>query len=100
VKFIDEHEAPGWNSSCLAARAGTSSPPRSHVYRRSRGPAAKVRYDDAAAIAESDGPFLGGEIDSVYVLYNEFKSVVSQKLTIERVLPRACLRARTPRLHL
>jgi len=27
------------------------------------------------------------EIDAVYVLYNEFKSVMSQKLTMTRVLP-------------
>ena len=27
------------------------------------------------------------EIDAVYLIYNEFKSVVSQKLTVTRVLP-------------
>lgn len=28
-----------------------------------------------------------GEIDSVYVLYNEFKSVIAQRLVVEKVLP-------------
>ena len=28
-----------------------------------------------------------GEIDSVYVLFNEFKSVIQQRLVVERVLP-------------
>lgn len=31
--------------------------------------------------------FLGGEFDEVLCLYNEFKSAISQKLTLERVLP-------------
>ncbi len=31
--------------------------------------------------------FRNGEIDAVYLLYNEFKSVVAQKLTLTRVLP-------------
>lgn len=31
--------------------------------------------------------FLGGEFDEALCLYNEFKSAISQKLTLERVLP-------------
>jgi len=31
--------------------------------------------------------FRNQEIDAVYLVYNEFKSVVSQKLTLSRVLP-------------
>ena len=31
--------------------------------------------------------FRNEEIDAVYVVYNEFKSVASQKLTVTRVLP-------------
>ncbi|HUP45489.1 MAG TPA: ATP synthase F1 subunit gamma [Thermoanaerobaculia bacterium] len=31
--------------------------------------------------------FLGGEIDAVYVVYNEFKSVMTQNVTIDRLLP-------------
>jgi len=31
--------------------------------------------------------FTAGEIDAVYLLYNEFKSVLTQKLTVERLLP-------------
>jgi F-type H+-transporting ATPase subunit gamma len=52
------------------------------------GLAAKVKYEDTAAIArKAMEMFRNGEIDAVYLLYNEFKSVVSQKLTISRVLP-------------
>ena len=31
--------------------------------------------------------FRNDEIDAVYLLYNEFKSVMAQKLTLTRVLP-------------
>jgi len=31
--------------------------------------------------------FVGGEVDSVYVVYNEFKSVMVQRVVIERLLP-------------
>jgi len=50
--------------------------------------AAKVVYADIAAIAQKAMEmYRAEEIDAVYILYNEFKSVVSQKLTVTRVLP-------------
>jgi F-type H+-transporting ATPase subunit gamma len=50
--------------------------------------AAKVIYGDIAAIAQKAMEmYRAEEIDAVYLLYNEFKSVVSQKLTVKRVLP-------------
>jgi F-type H+-transporting ATPase subunit gamma len=52
------------------------------------GLAAKVAYKDTAAIArKAIEKFRDGETDAVYLLYNEFKSVAAQKLTLERVLP-------------
>jgi F-type H+-transporting ATPase subunit gamma len=52
------------------------------------GLAAKVKYDDTAAIARrAMEMFRNEEIDAVYLVFNEFKSVVSQKLTLARVLP-------------
>jgi F-type H+-transporting ATPase subunit gamma len=48
----------------------------------------KVAYDDAAGLARTAMERLRNEeIDAVYLLFNEFKSVVSQKLTLRRVLP-------------
>ena len=32
-------------------------------------------------------PFNKGEIDAIYVVYNEFKSAISQSVTVERLLP-------------
>ncbi len=44
--------------------------------------------EDATAIAQKAMDlFRSGEIDAVYLLYNEFKSVMAQKLTLGRVLP-------------
>ncbi len=46
------------------------------------------RFEDAAAIArKAIERFRAGEIDAVYVLNNEFKSVVSQRLAMSRLLP-------------
>jgi F-type H+-transporting ATPase subunit gamma len=33
------------------------------------------------------GRFTAGEVDSVYLIYNEFKSVLSQKVTLKKILP-------------
>ncbi|HEY0143128.1 MAG TPA: ATP synthase F1 subunit gamma [Thermoanaerobaculia bacterium] len=42
--------------------------------------------------------FVSGEFDAVYVLYNEFKSIIAQRVTLERLLPlpRAVVDAQTP----
>lgn len=50
--------------------------------------AAKPAYDQTAPIArKAMDMYRNGEIDALYLLYNEFKSVVAQKLTLRRVLP-------------
>jgi F-type H+-transporting ATPase subunit gamma len=52
------------------------------------GMTAKPAYTDAAALAApAMERFRREEIDAVYLLFNEFKSVVSQRLTVTRVLP-------------
>ncbi len=50
--------------------------------------AAKPRYEDTAEIARrAMRMFSEGEVDAVYLLFNEFKSVMTQKVTLARVLP-------------
>jgi F-type H+-transporting ATPase subunit gamma len=50
--------------------------------------AAKPVYADTAAIAaRAMEMFRKAEIDSVYLIFNEFKSVMTQKVTLTRVLP-------------
>jgi F-type H+-transporting ATPase subunit gamma len=49
---------------------------------------AALHYDHAKAIAKAAmDAFLGGEADSVYLVYNEFKSVLQQRVVVERLLP-------------
>src|SRR5262245_26373991 len=49
---------------------------------------ATLRFEDAVAIAHSAiEAFSQGEVDSVYLVYNEFKSVLVQRVVIERLLP-------------
>jgi F-type H+-transporting ATPase subunit gamma len=52
------------------------------------GLAARADYRDAAAIAsDAIERFRSGEVDAVYLVNNEFKSVISQKLSVNRLLP-------------
>jgi F-type H+-transporting ATPase subunit gamma len=48
----------------------------------------KARFSDAQAIAKSAArAYAEDEIDAVYVIYNEFKSVMTQRLALEKLLP-------------
>lgn len=47
-----------------------------------------LNYEMASVIAEDIiRAFTGGVVDEVYVVYNRFKSVMSQVLTVEKLLP-------------
>ncbi len=52
------------------------------------GATEKVTYANAKEIAQKAiQKYRDCEIDSVWLIYNEFKSVIQQKLTVKRVLP-------------
>ncbi len=45
-------------------------------------------YDSAEALADMlIDRFTSGEIDSAYIIYNEFKSVLTQQVAVKRILP-------------
>jgi F-type H+-transporting ATPase subunit gamma len=49
---------------------------------------AALKFQDAQAIARAAiDAFTGGEVDSVYLVYNEFKSILNQRVVVERLLP-------------
>ena len=49
---------------------------------------AGLRFEDGQEIAKrAIEAFVGGEVDSVYLVYNEFKSVLQQRVVTERLLP-------------
>ena len=48
----------------------------------------KVEFSQASAMAESViRRYCREEIDSVYIVFNEFKSVIAQRLIVEQILP-------------
>jgi len=88
-KFIEDHpdaeleiEAIGRKGRDFFRKRGA------RIYAEHIGILGKPRYEDAAAIAQNAiERFRAGEIDAVYVLNNEFKSMVAQRLAISRLLP-------------
>ncbi len=49
---------------------------------------AKVEYEAVEEIAERIiKAYVNAEVDSVYVIFNEFKSVIAQRLVAQRILP-------------
>ena len=48
----------------------------------------RLSFSDAAALADAAiEEFTSGRASSVYLVYNEFKSVMSQRIVVERLLP-------------
>jgi F-type H+-transporting ATPase subunit gamma len=49
---------------------------------------AALKFDDAKAIARAAiDAFVSGDVDSVHLAYNEFKSVMQQRVVVDRLLP-------------
>jgi F-type H+-transporting ATPase subunit gamma len=47
-----------------------------------------LSLDTAREIAQGiTNDFVSGDFDAVYVIYNEFKSIIAQRVTLERLLP-------------
>ncbi len=47
-----------------------------------------LSYDRARLIGKTLlAPFLAGEVDAIYIVYNEFKSAMTQRVTVEPLLP-------------
>src|SRR5438093_1916581 len=48
----------------------------------------KLRYEDARVIAKlATDAFLSGEVDRVVLVYNEFRSVMTQRVVVDQLLP-------------
>src|SRR5262249_14806643 len=48
----------------------------------------KLQFEDAQAVAQAaSASFLSGEVDRVVLVYNEFRSVISQRVVIDQLLP-------------
>ncbi len=52
----------------------------------------KLRYEDADRIAAAlMEPYVKGDCDAIYIIYNQFKSMIAQQIVVERLLPIARL---------
>ena len=57
----------------------------------------KLRYEDAQAIAQTAiEAFTSGEVDRVMLIYNEFRSVISQRVVVDQLLPIARTEVESP----
>jgi F-type H+-transporting ATPase subunit gamma len=74
---------PPVHPAASPSRAGRVQIAGEHI-----GVLGKVEHNFATTLSESViARFCRGEIDAVYILFNEFKSVISQRLVAERLLP-------------
>jgi len=77
-----------------AERAGATQITGEHV-----GILGKVEFAQASALAENViARYCREEIDAVYVVFNEFKSVIAQRLIVEQILPIEQIGAQAVRL--
>ena len=80
---LDEMSEGAVTERAPVERAGRVQIVGEHV-----GVLGKLDFSQARALAESVvEQFTRGEIDGVYLLYNEFKSVIAQRLIVEHLLP-------------
>jgi F-type H+-transporting ATPase subunit gamma len=71
------------SESAAAERSGPIQITGEHI-----GVLGKVEFAQASALAETViRRYCREEIDSVYVVFNEFKSVIAQRLIVEQILP-------------
>jgi F-type H+-transporting ATPase subunit gamma len=69
-------------------KADSTVPPRTTLVGEQVGVLNKVEYSLAAELADRlIDRYANAEIDSVYIVYNEFKSVIAQRLVVEQLLP-------------
>jgi F-type H+-transporting ATPase subunit gamma len=76
AESVDEEPAP-------AERVAAAQITGEHI-----GILGKVEFAQAAALADSViSRYQREEVDAVYVVFNEFKSVIAQRLVVEQILP-------------
>ena len=82
---IDAEDSEPANRRHRGERAGTIEMVGDHT-----GMLDKLGFDAVAELGQDIvDRFVTGEIDAAYVVFNEFKSVISQRVVVERLLPLA-----------
>jgi F-type H+-transporting ATPase subunit gamma len=88
-RFLNDHPEAQIELELLGRKGRDFFRRRSYpISGESLGLFAKPAYSDAGEIARKVADrVLNDEIDAVYLIYNEFKSVLSQNLTVQKILP-------------
>ena len=70
---------------------------RAPVFHEFSGVWEKLDLDKARLVAKTlIAPFLKGEVDGIYLVYNEFKSAMTQRVVVESLLPIMTSHSSTP----
>jgi len=89
ARFLEENHGRDIRMSLIGRKGRDYFKRRSvHVKSESVGVFQALRYSHAQEIAtELIAAFTSGEVDQVFLVYNEFKSVIQQRIVVDRLLP-------------
>lgn len=97
VNFISEHEKEGFNISisAIGKKASDYFKRRNITMRKSwTGLSGKIVYSDINEISSDIiENYINEKIDEVFIIYNEFKTVMAQKISVVKLLPMADIEA-------
>lgn len=88
--FIKEKTEQGieLRLECIGKKANDYFSKRTKVQEYHQGLLTTPRYDSVIPLADSVlKEYREEELDAVYLVYNEFKSAIQQKVTVERLIP-------------
>lgn len=89
-KFIARKESEGVSISidCIGKKANDFFKKRRKISSYHEGILSRSLYNNVSPIADQIlGAYLTEEFDAVYLIYNEFKSAIQQRVVIERLIP-------------
>ena len=89
ARFVEDRRAGGVELGLVGRKARDAFKRRGVKVRSERvGVFQALRYATARELAkELIAAFTQGELDEVYLVYNEFKSVIQQRIVVDRLLP-------------
>jgi len=89
ARFVEDRQAGGVELGVVGRKGRDAFRRRGFKVRSERvGVFQALRYATARELAkELIAAFTQGELDEVYLVYNEFKSVIQQRIVVDRLLP-------------
>ena len=94
LKYLDEAKGTGKHDAVALSLIGKKGQeffrrrPQYKVEKEYRGVFEKIGYEKASEIGEElQAAYVGEGLDAIYMVYNEFKSAITQKVVVERLLP-------------